>query len=53
MATETLDDIETQTVPLRLPTQVPRQTYRPAQSNIPDEKQVRVGLKKLTEDYVS
>mgnify|MGYP001165049697 CR=1 FL=1 len=53
MATETLDDIETQTVPLQLPTQVPRQTYRPAQSNIPDDKQVRIGLKKLTEDYVS
>ena len=53
MAPETSNGIETQTVPLQLPTQVPRQTYRPAQSNIPDDKQVRVGLKKLTEDYVS
>ena len=41
-----------QTVPLQLPAQVPRQTYRRAQSNIPDDKQVRVRLKKLTEDYV-
>ena len=53
MAPETSNGLETQTVPLQLPTQVPRQTYRPAQSNIPDDKQVRVGLKKLAEDYVS
>ncbi len=41
-----------QVMPLQLPVPVPRQTYRQAQSNIPDDKQVRVRLKKLTEDYV-
>ena len=39
--------------PLELPVRVPRQQYRPAQSNIPDDKQVRVRLKTLTEDYVA
>ena len=52
MSSETLDQLETQTVPLQLPVQVPRQTYRRAQSNIPDDKQVRVRLKQLTEDYI-
>ena len=53
MSSETLDQLETQTVPLQLPVQVPRQTYRRAQSNIPDDKQVRVRLKQLTEDYIT
>ena len=53
MSSETLDQIETQSVPLQLPVQVPRQTYRRAQSNIPDDKQVRVRLKQLTEDQPS
>ena len=52
MSSDTLDQIETETVPLQLPVQVPRQTYRRAQSNIPDDKQVRVRLKQLTEDYI-
>ena len=47
-----LDQVETQVAPLQLPAQVPRQTYRPAQSNIPDDKQVRVRLKKIAEDYI-
>ncbi len=37
---------------LQLPVQVPKQTYRPAQSNIPDDKQVRLQLKHITENYV-
>ena len=37
---------------LQLPVQVPRQTYRPAQSNIPDDKQVRLRLKRITENHV-
>ena len=53
MSSDTLDQIETETVPLQLPVQVPRQTYRRAQSNIPDDKQVRVRLKQLTEDYIT
>ena len=52
MSSDTLDQVETQTVPLQLPVQVPRQTYRPAQSNIPDDKQVRVRLKQLAENYI-
>jgi geranylgeranyl pyrophosphate synthase len=54
MSSDTLDQVqvETQTVPLQLPVQVPRQTYRRAQSNIPDDKQVRVRLKRLAEDYI-
>ena len=52
MIEETQDKLETSVVALQLPVQVPRQTYRPAQSNIPDDKQVRVRLKKLTEDYI-
>ena len=47
------DEIEAKVIPLELPVQVPRQQYRPAQSNIPDDKHVRVRLKKLTEDYVA
>ena len=47
-----MDQIETKAVPLQLPVRVPRQTYRRAQSNIPDDKQVRVRLKQLTEDYI-
>ena len=53
MSSDTLDQMETETVPLQLPVQVPRQTYRRAQSNIPDDKQVRVRLKQLTEDYIT
>ena len=45
--------LEKSVSPLELPVQVPRQQYRPAQSNIPDDKQVRVQLKRLTEDYVA
>ena len=52
MIQETPDKLEKSVLPLALPVQVPRQQYRPAQSNIPDDKQVRVRLKKLTEDYV-
>ena len=52
MSLDTPKEVEPQVVPLQLPVQVPRQTYRRAQSNIPDDKQVRVRLKKLTEDYV-
>ena len=55
MSSDTLDQlaqVETQTVPLQLPVKVPRQTYRRAQSNIPDDKRVRVRLKQLTEDYI-
>ncbi|SVC46154.1 uncharacterized protein METZ01_LOCUS299008, partial [marine metagenome] len=37
---------------LQLPVQVPKQTYRPAQSNIPDDKQVRLRLKRISENYV-
>ena len=48
----TPDEREERVAPLQLPVQVPRQTYRAAQSNIPDDKQVRVQLKKLTEEYV-
>ena len=40
-------------VPLTLPAQVPRQTYRPAQSNIPDDKQVRLRLKRVVEEHVA
>ena len=53
MSSDTLDQIETETVPLQLPVQGPRQTYRRAQSNSPDDKQVRVRLKQLTEDYIT
>ena len=53
MATETTSFAEPQVIPLlQLPVQVPRQTYRPAQSNIPDDKAVRVRLKHLTEQHV-
>ena len=37
---------------LTLPAKVPKQRYRPAQSNIPDDKQVRVYLKKAVADHV-
>ena len=53
MSTETLDPLDTQVIPLQLPVQVPRQTYRKAQSNIPDDKQTRVRLKKFAEDHVT
>ena len=53
MATETTSYAEPQVIPLlQLPAQVPRQTYRPAQSNIPDDKAVRVRLKRITEEHV-
>jgi geranylgeranyl pyrophosphate synthase len=35
-----------------LPAQVPRQKYRQAQSNIPDDRRVRQTLKKIAEDRV-
>jgi len=38
--------------PLMLPRQVPKQRYRQAQSNIPDDKRVRAQLKKAAEDHV-
>src|SRR5215471_15407684 len=38
--------------PLVLPRQVPKQRYRQAQSNIPDDKRVRALLKKASEDHV-
>jgi geranylgeranyl pyrophosphate synthase len=38
--------------PLVLPRQVPKQRYRQAQSNIPDDKRVRALLKKAAEDHV-
>ena len=53
MSPEALEDVDVQVMSLQLPVQVPRQTYRPAQSNIPDDKQVRVRLKRVTEDYVT
>ena len=37
---------------LTLPAKVSKQHYRPAQSNIPNDKQVRFFLKKLVSDYV-
>ena len=39
-------------IPLTLPAQVPKQTYRPAQSNIPDDRGVRQSLRKMAEDHV-
>ena len=60
-----MDDVRTQSldleqdtlqptfVPLTLPAQVPRQTYRPAQSNIPDDKQVRLRLKRVVEEHIA
>ncbi len=57
MHSDTQDQIETpvepQVVPLHLPVQVPRQTYRRAQSNIPDDKQDRLRLKQMTDAYVA
>jgi geranylgeranyl diphosphate synthase, type II len=38
--------------PLALPPKIPRQAYRKAQSNIPDDKAVRAKLKKAAEDLV-
>ena len=54
MATDTSNyAAEAQVIPLlQLPAQVPRQTYRPAQSNIPDDKAVRVRLKRVAEEHV-
>jgi len=37
---------------LTLPAKVPKQAYRPAQSNIPDDKLVRVFLKRVVADHV-
>jgi geranylgeranyl diphosphate synthase type II len=39
--------------PLALPRQVPKQAYRPAQSNIPDDKRVRALLKKTATELVT
>ena len=44
---------ETAVVGVQLPRQVPRQTYRPAQSDIPDDKSLRVRLKQLAERHVA
>ena len=54
MATDTSNyAAEAQVIPLlQLPAQVPRQAYRQAQSNIPDDKAVRVRLKQITEEHV-
>jgi geranylgeranyl pyrophosphate synthase len=38
--------------PLTLPAKVPKQRYRPAQSNIPDDKRVRHQLKKAADERV-
>jgi geranylgeranyl pyrophosphate synthase len=38
--------------PLALPPKVPLQRYRPAQSNIPDDKRVRARLKQSAADHV-
>lgn len=38
--------------PITLPVQVPKQVYRPAQSNIPDDKKVRNLLKKIAHDHI-
>jgi hypothetical protein len=38
--------------PLALPAKVPKQRYRPAQSNIPDDKRVRTQLKKAAAERV-
>ena len=53
MSTDTSDQVQPQVIPLQLPVQVPRQEYRRAQSNIPDEKSVRVRLKEITEAHVA
>ena len=53
MAIDTSNYAEPQVIPLlQLPVQVPRQTYRQAQSNIPDDKAVRIRLKQITEERV-
>jgi geranylgeranyl diphosphate synthase type II len=52
MSPETVANLDTRVAPLQLPVQVSRQTYRPAQSNIPDDKQVRVQLKQLAEEHL-
>ena len=46
----TTEELENRMVSLPVP--VSRQTYRPAQSNIPDDKQARIRLKRVAEDYV-
>lgn len=54
MATDTSSiAADARVIPLvQLPAQVPRQTYRQAQSNIPDDKAVRLRLKRLAERHV-
>lgn len=54
MATDTSSiAVDARVIPLvQLPAQVPRQTYRQAQSNIPDDKAVRVRLKRIAERHV-
>ena len=39
--------------PISLPAKVPQQRYRPAQSNVPDNRLVRDRLKKLASNYVA
>ena len=51
--TDTSSYADARVIPLvQLPAQVPRQTYRQAQSNIPDDKAVRIRLKRLAERHV-
>ena len=51
--TDTSSYADARVIPLvQLPAQVPRQTYRQAQSNIPDDKAVRIRLKRLAEQHV-
>lgn len=51
--TDTSSYADARVIPLvQLPAQVPRQTYRQAQSNIPDDKAVRLRLKRLAEQHV-
>ena len=52
MSSNQTEERANQPILLRLPAQVPRQTYRQAQSNIPDDKGVRVQLKHVVESYV-
>jgi len=52
MGSTTTTQDETQSTSVRLPTPVPRQVYRPVQSNIPDSREARLLLKRIAEDYI-
>ena len=52
MSSNQVEERTNEPILLRLPAQVPRQTYRQAQSNIPDDKGVRAQLKRSVESYV-